>query len=74
MILRKLLMLVFLAVAVCIMSAGVGAAAMITVDDSGGVDFTSIQAAVNNASSNGRVDIGDAAKIAFYLAGKVSEL
>ena len=68
MILRKLLMTVFLAVAVCVISAGVGAAAMITVDDSGGADFTSIQAAVNNASSNGHVDIGGAAKIAFYLA------
>ncbi len=34
--LRKLLMVVFLAVSVCVMSAGVGAAAVITVDDSGG--------------------------------------
>jgi len=25
-------------------------------------------------NGNGRVDVGDAAKIAFYLAGKVSEL
>ena len=44
MILRKLLILVFLAVGVCVMSVGVGAAAVITVDDSGGADFTSIEA------------------------------
>ena len=51
MILRKLLMLVFLTVVVCVMSAGVGAAAVITVDDSGGADYTSIQAEVDAAST-----------------------
>ena len=57
MILRKLLMLVFLAVAVCVMSAGVGAAAVITVDDSGGADFTSIQEAVNAASTGDTIEV-----------------
>jgi len=57
MILRKLLMLVFLAVAVCVMSAGVGAAAVITVDDSGGADFTSIQAAVDAASDGDTIEV-----------------
>ena len=57
MILRKLLMLVFLAVAVCVMSAGVGAAAVITVDDSGGADFTSIQAAVDVASEGDTIEV-----------------
>jgi len=57
MILRKLLMLVFLAVVVCVMSPGVGAAAVITVDDSGGADFTSIQAAVAAASVGDTIDV-----------------
>jgi len=50
MILRKLLMLVFIGVAVCVLGAGVGAAAVITVDDSGGADYLSIQAAVDAAN------------------------
>jgi len=45
MILRKLLMLVFISVAVCVLGAGV-----ITVDDSGGADYLSIQAAVDAAN------------------------
>ena len=57
MIIRKLLMLVFLAVVVCVMSAGVGAAAVITVDDNGGADFTSIQAAVDAASVGDTIDV-----------------
>jgi len=52
MILRKLLMLVFLAVVVCVMSAGVGAAAVITVDDSGGaVDASCEREILNKVSS-----------------------
>ena len=57
MILQKLLILVFLAVAVCVMGAGVGAAAVITVDDSGGADFTSIQAAVDAASEGDTIEV-----------------
>jgi len=55
--LRKLLMLVFLAVAVCVMSAGAGGAAVITVDDSGGADFTSIQAAVYAAAVGDTIEV-----------------
>ena len=55
--LRKLLMLLFLAVVVCVMSAGVGAAAVITVDNSGGADFTSIQAAVDAASAGDTIEV-----------------
>jgi M6 family metalloprotease-like protein len=50
-------MLVFLAVVVCVMSAGVGAAAVITVDDSGGADFTSIQAAVDAAAEGDTIEV-----------------
>jgi len=50
-------MLVFLAVVVCVMSAGVGAAAVITVDDSGGADFTSIQAAVDAADDGDTIEV-----------------
>ena len=57
MILRKLLMLVFLAVAVCVTSAGVGAAAVITVDDSGGADYTTIQAAVDAANEGDTIEV-----------------
>ncbi|MBC2698793.1 MAG: hypothetical protein HF974_10795 [ANME-2 cluster archaeon] len=57
MIFQRLLMLVFLAVAMCVMSAGVGAAAVITVDDSGGADYTTIQAAVNNAVSGDVIQV-----------------
>ena len=39
------------------MSAGVGAAAVITVDDSGGADFTSIQAAVDAASAGDTIEV-----------------
>ena len=55
--LRKLLMLVFLAVAVCVMSAGVGAAAVISVDDSGGAMYTSIQAAINDSSPGDEIHV-----------------
>ena len=54
MILRKLLMLVFLAVAVCVMSAGVGVAAVITVDDSGGL--TALQEEWNKTYGNTSYD------------------
>ena len=40
----RLLLVVLIAAAVCMASAGVGAAATLTVDDDGGADFTSIQA------------------------------
>ncbi|MCD4811279.1 right-handed parallel beta-helix repeat-containing protein [bacterium] len=39
------------------MSAGIGAAAVITVDDSGGADFTSIQAAVDAASEGDTIEV-----------------
>ena len=55
--LRKLLVLVFLAVVVCVMSAGVGAAAVIIVDDDGGAMYTSIQAAIDAASPGDEIHV-----------------
>jgi len=48
---HRMLMLVLIA-AVCVMSIGIGGAATITVDDSGGADYTSIQAVID-ANGNG---------------------
>jgi len=102
------------AVLLLLLTARAASAATITVDDSGGADYTTIQAAVDNANAggsisldlqnvefsdadfnlytpavvvdgqitvgikgdfngNGRVDIGDVAKVAFMVAEKVSK-
>ena len=53
--------LVFMAVAVLVVSAGVGAAATLTVDDSGDADYTSIQAAVDAASAGDVISVCDGA-------------
>jgi len=54
---HRMLMLVLIAAAVCIAGTDVGAAAVITVDDSGSADFTSIQAAVDAASSGDKIEV-----------------
>ena len=56
MISRRMLMLVLIA-AVCFMSAGVGAAAVITVDDSGSAMYTTIQAAIDDASPGDEIHV-----------------
>src|SRR5665648_25847 len=54
---RRILMLVLIAVAVCAMGAGVGAAATITVDNSGGADYTTIQAAIDAAATGDTIEV-----------------
>ena len=51
----RMAVLVLMAAAVCAMSAGVGAAATLTVDGDGGADYTSIQDAVWAANTGDTV-------------------
>lgn len=52
-----------------LLSASAASAATITVNDSGGADYTTIQAAVDNARGNGVVDAWDCTYLARALAG-----
>ena len=53
----RILILMLIAAAVCLMSVGAGAAAVITVDDSGSAMYTEIQAAINAASPGDEIHV-----------------
>jgi parallel beta-helix repeat protein len=61
-------MLVFLAGVVCVMSAGVGVAAVITVDNSGGANFMKIQDAIDYASYGDTILVsgGISSRLTYY--------
>ena len=57
------------AVLLLLLTASAASAATITVDDSGGADYTTIQAAMDNACGDGVVDAWDCTYLAWALAG-----